>query len=951
MPLLPRLSSLWRNLFHKARKEQELTEEIDAYLEMLIEQKIKEGLSPEEARRAALIELGGREQVKEKVREARAGHQLEILWLDLRYGLRTLRLNPGFSVVAVLTLGLGIGANTAIFSLIDAVLLKMLPVQNPEQLVLLTRASGREATTRFAYSQYKRLRDQNQVFSGLLAYYPLRLTVSVDGQPEPAVAGQLVSGNYYSVLGVNAALGRTILPDDDRKPGASHVCVISYNYWRRRFAGAPEIVGKTIHLGGSPFTIIGVTPPEFFGLEVGNSLDISVPLMMQQQVMPGIESYLEDNIALYFRFTVMGRLQPGVTMPQAQAGLSALFRQILSDHFAVYASRYGVRKKEGGSLFEQKLVLEPGGRGLSELRRQFSRPLLVLMSVVALVLLIACANVAGLLLARAVARRREIAIRLALGVGRLRLIRQLLTESVLLSSLGGLLGLLFAVWGTQLLLPLLSQGEIPPHLNLSPDIRALSFTFAVSVLTGALFGLLPAFLATRVDLNSALKNDRSGLSPSPGTRGVSLTFGRAYVISQVALSLLLLVGAGLFVRSLQNLVRVDAGFVRENTLVMKLEPMGSNGSSPQLAARYNDLLRRVEAIPGVQVASLVGYSPMSRREWLVMGDRPGGGYQMSVEGYTPQPGENMEIHTMQVYPNSFAALGIPLLAGRDFSSQDIQKWMGGVSCLELDRERPAGAAPLPTRVGIINESMARRFYGNENPIGRRFGFAIDGCLERRDVTHNLWIEIIGVVKDVRYTSLRNEGSAMFYLPFSQTVGGRGPMTLVVRTAGNPTSVAAAVRREARAMDPAMPMFEVETLATHVAASLREERLLATLSSGFGLLALLLSCLGLYGILSYTVARRTNEIGIRMALGADRRDVLWLVLRDALRLVLVGAALGIPAALAAARLVSSQLFGISAADPIAIALAALAVLVVAAVAGYLPARRATRVDPLVALRCE
>src|SRR5262245_30221048 len=569
------------------------------------------------------------------------------------------------------------------------------------------------------------------------------------------------------------------------------------------------------------------------------------------------------------------------------------------------------------------------------------------MIVVSLVLLIACANVAGLLLARAAARRREIAIRLALGVGRLRLVRQLLTESVLLSSLGGLLGLLFAAWGTQLLLPVLLQGECPPHPSLSPDIRALSFTVAVSVLTGMLFGLLPAFLATRVDLNSALKDDKSGLSPSPGTRVVSMTFGQAYVISQVALSLLLLVGAGLFLRSLQNLQRVDAGFVRENALVMKLEPIGKK--TPQLAARYNDLLRRVEAIPGVQVASLVGYSPMSRREWLVMGTRPGGGYPMSVEGYTPQPGEDMEIHTMQVYPNSFAALGIPLLAGRDFSPQDIQKWMEGFSCLELGKERPAGAAPLPTRVGIINESMARRFYGNESPIGRRFGFAIGRCLERRDVTHNLWIEIIGVVKDVRYTSLRNEGRAMFYLPFSQTMGGRGPMTLVVRTAGNPTSVTAAVRREARAMDPAMPMFEVETLVTHVAASLREERLLAMLSGGFGLLALLLSCLGLYGILSYTLAQRTKEIGVRMALGAARRDVLCLVLRDALRLVLFGAALGIPAALAAARLVASQLYGINAADPVAIGLATLALLGVAAVAGYLPARRATRVDPLVALR--
>ncbi len=602
-----------------------------------------------------------------------------------------------------------------------------------------------------------------------------------------------------------------------------------------------------------------MSPPEFFGLEVGSSLDISVPLMMQQQVMPGIRSYVDDN-AMGAVFRVMGRLRPGGTMPQAQASLSVLYQQIVAE----YAARGGKRSRQ--SWLEEKLVLESGGQGLSELRRQFSRPLLVLMIVVALVLLVACANVAGLLLARAVARRKEIAIRLALGVGRLRLIKQLLTESVLLGGLGGLLGLLFAYWGTRLLLPLLSQGEIPAHLNLSPDARVLAFTVAVAGLTGVLFGLAPAFLATRVDMISALKHDAPGLTTGHGSRGASLTFGKMFVISQVALSLLLLVGAGLFVRSLQKLQQVDAGFVRENVLVMKLEPVGSDNKTPQLAARYDELLRRVEAIPGAQLASLVGYSPMSRREWLVMGQSTEDNSLMSVQGYTPQPGEDMNIFAMQVYPNSFAALGIPLLAGRDFGPQDIQKWMPGLQCWRGGR--PAEAGPPPTRVGIINESMARHFFKNENPIGRRFGFSSSGWCGPEQTG---WIEIIGVVKDVKYSSLR--------------------------------------------------------------------------------LALLLSCLGLYGILSYVVAQRTKEIGIRMALGAGRRDVLWLVLRDALRLVLLGVALGIPAALAAARLLASQLFGISAADPVTIGLATLVLLAVAAVAGYSPARRAARVDPLVALRFE
>jgi len=514
------------------------------------------------------------------------------------------------------------------------------------------------------------------------------------------------------------------------------------------------------------------------------------------------------------------------------------------------------------------------------------------MIVVALVLLITCANVTGLLLARAVARRKEIAIRLSLGGERLRLVRQLLTEGVLLAGLGGLLGLLFASWGTRLLLPLLSQGEIPSHLNLSPDARALTFTAAVAMLTSMLFGLAPALLATRVDVNSTLKNDASVFATE--SRGASMTFGKLFVISQVALSLLLLIGAGLFVRSLRNLQHADAGFARENVLVTKLEPAESHSKSPQLAARYDDLLRRAQAIPGVKLASLVGYSPMSRREWLVLGQNPEWSRApMFVQGYTSRPDEEMWINWMQVYPSSFATLGIPLVAGRDFGPQDSQVWRPG----------PCSSVAL---VGIINESMSRRFFGNESPIGRRFGFAQvrpmqcpDGVIRGGASA----IEIIGVVKDVKYTRLRNEGREMFYLPFHQANTGFGEMTLVVRTEGDPTTIAAAVRREARAMDPAAPMFEVETLAEQVSSSLREERLLAMLSSGFGLLALLLSCIGLYGILSYAVAQRTKEIGIRMALGAARHDVLCLVLRDALRLVLFGAALGIPAALAAARLVS------------------------------------------------
>jgi predicted permease len=900
-------------LFLKRKMERDLEDEIRSHLDMQIEDNLRLGMSPEEARYEALRKFGGVEQIKESYRDRSSLSAMESTLQDLRYALRMLRRSPGFTAVAVLTLGLGIGANTAIFSVIDAVLLKRLPVKHPEQLVLLSHANTRQAIAAFPYKDYKRLRDHNQVFSDLLAYRTLRLTVSIDNQPEPAVAGQLVTGKYYSALGVNAALGRTILPDDDR-PGEQPVCVISYNYWQQRFARDPAIVGKIIHLSGLPFTIIGVTPPEFFGLEVGSSLDISVPLMVWAQAMSGGRVTIVDDRNNSSLFTVLGRLRPRLTMSHAQADLGLLYQQIVAERAAS-----NPRGKDGSQArFEERLMCESGSQGISELRWQFSRTLLTLMSVVALTLLIACANVAGLLLARAVARRREIAIRLALGVGRLRLVRQLFTESVLLGSLGGLLGLLFALWGTRLLLPLLSQGEIPVHLNLSPDVRALIFTVVVSALTSLTFGLAPALVATRVDLNSTLKND----APELSGRG-HLTFGQVFVIAQVALSLLLLVGAGLFVRSLQNLQRAETGFAYENVLVLKLEPAGSNNKTPRLGLFYDELLQRVEALPGVRQASLVGYSPMARREWLVQGQSPVSSLNpMSLQGYAPRPGEEMVIPWMQVYPDSFGTLGIPLVAGRDFSQQDNQQ------------------AP---QVAIINESMARRFYGRESPLGRRFGF---GGPERSGE-----IEIIGMVKDVKYTSPRNEGGAMFYLPFAQANTGRGQMTLIVRTAGDPLTIAAAVRRETQALDPQMPRFEIETLTAQIAASLGQERLLATLSSGFGLLALLLGCLGLYGILSYTVAQRTREIGIRMAIGADRRDMLRLVLRDALRLALLGVAIGIPATLAAARLLANQLFGISAADPGVIGLATLILLAVAVAAGYLPARRAARVDPLVALRYE
>jgi len=866
-------------------------------------------------RRVELRKFGGDEQVKEAYLDRRSFQLVESILQDLRYAVRTLKKSPGFTTVIALTLALGIGANTAIFSVVNVVLLKMLPVKEPEQLVLLSHTSRFRDRDNFWYSTYERFRDNDQTLSGALAYYPLRLIVSMDGQSEPSINGQLVTGNYYAVLGVDAVLGRTISSDDDRALGAHPVCVISDGYWLRRFGRDPAVIGKTIHLNGFPFTVIGVTPPEFFGLEVGCSMDISVPATMREQLIPGICC----DRSLDGRFRILGRLRPEATMEQAQASLGLLYRQQITDLFGRAANNPKAKKTEPADLGE-RLMVASGSKGLSALRRQFSQPLFVLMNVVALLLLIACANVAGLMLVRGVGRRKEIAVRLVLGASRLRLARQLLTESVLLAGLGSLLGVVFAWWGTRLFLPLMSQEDIPPHLSLNPDFHIFGFTAVVVVLTGMLFGLAPAYLSTRVDLQSKLKLDSQRMSG----RSARLGFGHVTVIAQVALSFVLLVGAGLFVRSLQKLRQVDTGYARENVLVLKLEPVGSEHKRLvrlQLTALYDELVRRVEALPGILQASLVGYSPITRGEWLVRGQSPErASNPIYVEGYTPQSNEDMSVNWMQVYPNSFAALGIAFMFGRDFNTQDTDE---------------------SKEVAIINESMARRFFGGKSPVGRHFGFALP--------FRSGEIEIIGVVKDAKYKDLRETVRPMFYLPFSQSGTGYGQMTLVVRTAGNPSLIAAAVRREARALDPAMPMFQAESLAAQVDASLAQERLVATLSSVFGLLALLLACVGLYGVMAYDVARRTHEIGVRMALGASARRVVQLALGETLRLAGIGAVIGLGAALAATRLVKSLLFGLQPHDPLTIGLAVVVILAVATVAGYLPARRASRVDPMVALR--
>jgi len=926
-------------LLRKKRLEQELDDELRAHREMLAEENERKGMSPEEAHYAALREFGGVEQAKELYREQRGLPMIETLIQDIRYGFRTLAKSPGFAAVVILSLALGIGANTAIFSLIDAVMLKMLPVKQPEQLVLLRWAwrgrpgvmpdfihnltgdsdddpTGRLTSTSFSYPFFEGVHSQKQVFSNVLAFANAdRLNLSSAGQPGSA-ACQFVSGDYFSALGVQAMVGRVIASTDDA-PGAAPAAAISYGYWTRRFGRDPSVLGKTISVNGVPFTLVGVAAPEFFGLEPGTSIDVWIPLRTQPQVMP---SWTESAIGGTSKFlnsedwwvVILGRLKPGVTEPQARAALDVKLSQ------SVAAIGKAATKHSGDRTLEPpKIDLTPAGKGLDALRREFSQPLFILMAVVGLVLLIACANVANLLLARATARQKEIAVRLALGAGRRRLIRQLLTESLLLASAGAALGLIFAYWASDVLLALMSSGRNHIALHVSPDLEVLGFTAVVSLLTGIIFGLAPALRGTRLDLTPALRESASGFAGARRHAWVSrFDLSKALVISQIAMSLLLLIGAGLFVRTLTNLENEDIGFDRRNLLLFGIDPTQAGYKGANLANFYQELQRRIGGLPGVRSASL-------SRHTLIDGGISIDGF--SIQGYTPKPGEaedgSVAVHFNAVGPRFFETFGIPLVLGRAIS------------------ERDDGGAP---RVAVINSTLARKFFEGSNPIGRRFGGENNKSSD---------ISIVGVVSDTKYGQLRAEAPPTVYVPYAQNIEGLGAMDFEVRTDGDPKRWTSAVHQTVQELDKNLPLFDVKTQTEQIDQATFQERLSAALSSVFGLLALVLACVGLYGIMAYAVARRTHEIGIRMALGAERGNILRMVVREALLLVIPGTLVGVTLALAASRVIASMLYGLKPTDPVTIVAAVGLMASVAVLAGYLPARRASRVDPMVALRYE
>ncbi len=812
---------------------------------------------------------------------------------DVRYGLRVLMKTPAVTCIAILTLALGIGANTAIFSLADAFLWGRLPVKDPEQLVFVYERlpSGRTQWS-FPYTTFERLRDANHSLSGLFAYDDTRVALTIDGQPEYVVA-DFVSGSYFDVLGVGAARGRTFTAEDDQ-PGRPVVAVISDRYWQRRFERDPAVVGRTTYVGKIPVTVIGVTPPGFFGRKaVGRSADVVLPMFIQPHLA------LKDHDT----FAVMGRLKPGVPAAQAREDLDVIYRRALME-----AAGAAVSPAAAQEIRQRAIQLAPAVRGTTSDGTDLGTQLPILLAVVGVVLLIACVNVANLQLARATARQKEIAVRLSIGAGRGRLVRQLLTESVLLGVLGGALGLLLAGWGVNLLTAVLSMGRSPILFSFSATGRLLSFTAAISLLTGVLFGLAPALAATRVDLTPMFKGGAERSTSGPWRRRLA----RSLVIAQMALALALLVGAGLLVRTLQRLYTVDPGFEREKVLLTWVLPALHGYDQARESALYRELLTRMNAIPGVQSATLSRFRLVTGRPYRDVWVRRTG----------PSAEERRHVYCGVVGPRFFETMGIALVQGREFSVTDD------------------AAAP---RVALISESLARTAFPGGHAIGRQIGF--EGSRTGADA------QVIGVVRDLNRRLVERPEEAV-YIPVTQAPpDSLGQMNLVLRTTASPVSITTAVRSAVGSIDKDLPVEGFQTQAQEVDDYLGGRRSLAEILGFFGALALLLAAIGLYGTMSYAVGRRTREIGIRLALGAQRTDMLWMVLREASLQVVAGIAAGAAIALAATRLIASLLFEVGATDPVTFAAAIFVLTATALAASYLPARRATRVDPMASLRYE
>ncbi|HYL74624.1 MAG TPA: ABC transporter permease [Bryobacteraceae bacterium] len=886
MPLLEELLNRIRYLGRRVPLEDTLDDEIRFHLETRAAGLEATGLPHRDAVDQARREFGPVARMRENSRAAWQFHWLTDALADLRYAARAFLRSPGFTLTAVLSLALGIGANSAIFTALDAALWKPLPVADPYSLVRVAVTRANRQDTEQIVAGFARTLRRSGVFADATTVEADGLSLAYDGPAERMIA-EFVSPNYFTFLGVEPILGQAFTPGVREGHWAAEA-VLSYNYWKRRFAGDPAVIGRAIRLNGYPFTIVGVTPPSFFGVTQGADHELRIPVLPEGQTLSQIaELSGADN----HPSNVMARLKPGQTIAQAESAADAQFQEFLRTTTIARLRNTGLGH----------LRVRPAARGWSADLEGFASPLAVLAGLVAMVLLIACGNVANMLLARATARRRELAVRVSIGAGRARLIRQMLAESLLLALVGGTLGIAVAAWVDRLLLHFLPQGHIRWVVDLHPDARALLFTAALSIATGFLFGLIPALQCTRGDLAASLKTDSSASIGEP--RGAYLR--KTLVAAQVAFSLVLLVVAGLFVRTLANLRPTDYHVQPEQVLLFTMKPQQELYTPDHIRTLTSEMIRRVSALPGVRTAAFAENGPLgSRTDWSSI-RAPGG--------------EFIRANDDAVTPGFFDSIGLPLIAGRDFTPAD----------------RPG--AP---RVVVVNQALARAVFADQNPMGR--------ILEVRNVTEKY--QVVGVVADAHYYQIHEAPQPTVY--FSGMQDGLYMPTLHVRT-GSPdhAAVVSAVLREFNALDRGFPVFNVRTFELRIADSLARERMVADLSAALGLLAMTLAAVGLYGILVYSVSRRTREIGLRMALGSSGRQVLWLVVREALQLVAAGSVAGLLIALAAGRLLSRYLYGVSSFDPQTLAVSAAAMLLIAAIAVTIPALRATRVDPLHALRYE
>jgi putative ABC transport system permease protein len=898
-------NDLWfrlRSLFRRDAVESEADAELRFHFDQQVAKFIKSGLTREDATRRARLEFGGHEQLKEEIRDASGVNLIETLFQDIRYGLRFLRRTPVISCVAVLSLALGIGANTAIFSLIDNVMLRMLPVQRPAELVQVLKLApsrGGAADSGFTNPLWEQVRDHQDVFSNALAWSQGQFDLAQGGAVQN-VQGIFVSGKYFEVLGVRTTAGRLFTAADDQR-GCPALAVLSYGFWKDHFGGADSAIGSTLSLNNQRFQVIGVSSLGFYGVEVGSKFDVAIPICAAA-IFDGKESRLDRRS--WWWLSIIGRVKPGISHDQLKARLAVLSPQV----FGGAVPDWSPADQQN---FRQRVLLSvPAATGTSYLRTQFKRPLDILMGVVGLVLLIACANIASLMLARASARHKEIAVRKALGASRARLIRQLLTECLLLSTAGAGLGILFARWGTLLLVGFISTGDNQVFLDLSFDWRILTFTAAVAIFTGLLFGALPAFRSTRVSLTSAMK----GSQAADAERRAKFRPGKWIVASQVALSLVLLVASGLFLRSLVKLVTLDAGFDRNNVLLVHANLHSAKVPLEKQSALFDEVEKRLRALPGVVSASRSVMTPVSNYVW---------NNELQVDTPNPPTGDAALAFFNFVSPGYFGTLRTPLLAGRSFTYGDTE------------------TAPL---VAVVNETLARKFFPNGDALGKYFRVRPEPGNTAPP------IQVVGLIKDAKYESLREEAHATAYFPIAQITEHAEEQVFELRTAARPSAMIAAVQGAVASVSKTIPL-DFSTLAQQVDDSLVQERLLATLSTFFGALALVLAMIGLYGALSYLVTQRQREFGIRMALGAPQDSILRLVMRDVIVVLAGGLAAGACISFLVVGVLQKMLFGLAARDTMTL-LACIGVLsAVAFFAAYLPARRATRIDPMVALRYE